>query len=576
MGQDEPLARHGQYLNVTRAEHITKSKRFKTTMRALVLDGYTDEPACLGVPPFISPYARLAFGALSDAGAETEYATIDQWRAGSVRMDKHELLAIIRNLAVPGKYLRGMPASDNELRRIAESVKGTTIASLGMGPEKVPSSLRDNFDLLVSGDLDASLHDYASGEGLVQRRRTYDEWNSWLVRGASACQRHPDIWGPLIAEIQMYRGCVRYISGGCRFCIEPLLGEVAFRKRTDIIAEVEALAKTGVRNFRLGAQSCVYCYMSKETGRSETPMPNADEIEKLLRGVKETARPEVFHLDNANPAVIAEHPAEAREVTKSIAEHCTSGNVLAFGLESADPKVAAANNLNSTPEQTMNAIRLVNEIGAARGLSGLPQVLPGLNLVCGLEGESRETYGLNLAFLRSVFQEGLLLRRINIRQVIASRQEFPGVVSKQDFIRFKRAVREEIDGPMLGRLVPDGTVLRSVYAEVREGGRTFGRQVGTYPLLISIPYPVEVGARTDIAVTARGFRSVTGITYPMDANTATLSMLQSVPGIGKKRAMAIVRKRPFKDPEDAWKLFDEPRAKEAAQFHLTFGKVDKQ
>ena len=511
-----------------------------------------------------------------DAGADTDYGTIDQWRSGSVKIEKHDLVAVIRNLAVPGKYLRGMPASDNELRRIAASARGTTIASLGMGPEQASSSLMDAFDLLASGDLDASLFDFASGEGLVQRRRTYQEWNSWLVKGANACQKHPDIGGPLIAEVQMYRGCVRYFTGGCRFCIEPLFGDVVFRKRSDIIAEVEALAHAGVRNLRLGAQSCVYCYMSTETGKSETPTPNAEEIERLLRGVKEAARPDVFHLDNANPAVIAEHPAEAREVTKSIAEHCTSGNVLAFGLESADPKVAGANNLNSTPEQALKAIRLVNEIGAERGPSGLPLVLPGLNLLCGLEGESRETYRLNLEFLRSVRQEGLLLRRINIRQVIPSRQEFPGVVSKQDFVRFKRAVREEIDGPMLERLVPDGTVLRSVYAEVREGGRTFGRQVGTYPLLISIPYPLEVGTRTDIAVTARGFRSVTGITYPMDANKATLSMLQSVPGIGKKRAMAIVRNRPFRNDQDAWKLFDEPQAKESAQFHLTFGKVDKE
>jgi radical SAM superfamily enzyme with C-terminal helix-hairpin-helix motif len=62
----------------------------------------------------------------------------------------------------------------------------------------------------------------------------------------------------------------------------------------------------------------------------------------------------------------------------------------------------------------------------------------------------------------------------------------------------------------------------------------------------------------------------------MDANKATLSMLQSVPGIGKKRAMAIVRNRPFRDAEDAWRLFDEPRARESAQFHLTFSKVDKE
>jgi radical SAM superfamily enzyme with C-terminal helix-hairpin-helix motif len=542
-------------------------------MRTLVLDGYTDEPACLGVPPFISPYARLAFGALASAGAEVGYATIDQWRSRTVRLGRYDFLAIIRNIAVPGKYLRGMPASDRELLEIASSFNGRSAASLGVDPEKAPSSLRETFDYLSSSDFDASIRDLVTKGEFVQRRRTYEEWNSWLVRGASVCARHPDYGGPLIAEVQMYRGCVRYISGGCKFCIEPLFGDVQFRRPSDILAEIEALTNAGVRNFRLGAQSCVFCYMSDETGRSETPTPNSDAISGLLKGIRTVARPEVFHLDNANPAVIAEHPKESREITKAIAEYCTSGNVLAFGLESADPKVAKANNLNATAEQTLEAIRLVNEIGAARGPTGLPRVLPGINFVCGLDGETKETYRLNLDFLREVVSQGLMLRRINIRQVIPSRSEFPGVRSKADFIKFKRTVRAEIDGPLLERLVPDRTILRSVYAEVREAGRTFGRQVGTYPLLVSISYAVDIGKRIDVAVTGRGFRSVNGVEHPTDANSATLSMLEAIPGIGKRRAMSVVRKRPFTTDEELWKLFDEPNALASAQFHLALRDV---
>lgn len=557
----------------TRIEHIIGAKRFSTAMKALLLDGYTDEPACLGVPPFISPYARLAFGALASAGAEVAYATIDQCRSRTVRLERYDLLAVIRNIAVPGKYLRGMPASDKELLEIASSFSGRSAASLGVAIENVPSNLRAAFDHLATGDFDASIHDLATKGEFVHRRRTYEEWNSWLARGASACAHHPDYGGPLIAEVQMYRGCVRYISGGCKFCIEPLFGDVQFRGPSDILAEVEALANAGVRNFRLGAQSCVYCYMSDETGTSETPTPNPGAISKLLKGVQAVARPEVFHLDNANPAVIAEHPKESREVTKAIAEYCTSGNVLAFGLESADPKVASANNLNATAEQTLKAIELVNEIGAARGPTGLPLVLPGINFVCGLDGETKETYRLNLEFLREVASRGLMLRRINIRQVIPSRGEFPGVRSKADFSKFKRAVREEIDGPLLERLVPDRTILRSVYAEVREGGRTYGRQVGTYPLLVSIPYAVEIGTRIDVAITGRGFRSVNGVEHPTDANTATLSMLEAIPGIGKRRAMSIVRKRPFTTEAGLWQLFDEPNALASAQFHLALKNV---
>lgn len=545
-------------------------------MRALILDGYTDEPACLGVPPFISPHARLAYGALASAGADVSYATIDRWRSGDLGLAKVDLLAIIRNIAVPGKYLRGMPASDNELARIAGSFSGTAVASLGVALDRAPNTLRDCFDHLASMDLDACLYDLVRTRTLDDRRRTYPEWCEWSVRGAEACVHHPDHGGPLIAEVQMYRGCVRYISGGCRFCVEPLLGDVLFRQPEDILREVEALSSSGVRNFRLGAQSCVYCYLSEEAGVSENPRPNPEAVEKLLAAIRRVANPEVFHLDNANPAVIAEHPEESKDITKAIVEYCTSGNVLAFGLESADPKVMRANNLNATAEQTLKAVELVNEVGAARGSTGLPAVLPGINFVCGLEGETKATYDLNLDFLREALAKGLMLRRINIRQVIPSRSEFPGVASRGAFMEFKRKVREDIDAPMLERLVPDRTVLKGVHAEVREGGRTFGRQVGSYPLLISIPYPLAIGQKVDVAVTGRGFRSVTGVVHPMDANSATMSMLHAIPGIGKRRAAAIVRNRPFKDPEQLWRLFDDPGSLESAQFHLTCGNVDKE
>ncbi len=547
-----------------------------TAMKALVLDGYTDEPACLGVPPFISPYVRLAYGALADAGAEVEYKTIDQWRSGQVNLNRFNLLGVVRNIAVPGKYLRGMPASDKELERIGREFNGTSALSLGVDPRIAPRSLADSYDHICSKDFDASLHDLVLGKEFVDRRRTYDEWNTWLVRGTEACRSHPDHGDTLIAEVQMYRGCVRYVMGGCSFCIEPLFGGVLFRKPADILREAEALASVGVRNLRLGAQSCVYCYMSEELGKTENPRPNPEAISALLRGIREVARPEVFHLDNANPAVIAEHPEEAKKVTKAIAEHCTSGNVLAFGLESADPRVREENNLNATPEQTLEAIRIVNQTGSMRGPSGLPLVLPGLNFVCGLRGETRETYRLNMEFLRRVVDEGLLLRRINIRQVIPSREEFPGVVSRAEFSKFKMTVRKEIDRPLLDMLVPDGTVLRNVYTELIEGGTTFGRQVGSYPLLVGIPYRLDLDVKVDVAVVGRGFRSVTGILHPTNANTATLSMLEAVPGIGRRRAMAIVRKRPFKTEDDLWKLFDEPRALSLAQFHLTCGNVVKE
>ena len=47
---------------------------------ACILDGYVDEPACLGVPPYLSPYIRTVAGALTMYKYRVRYLTIDQLR----------------------------------------------------------------------------------------------------------------------------------------------------------------------------------------------------------------------------------------------------------------------------------------------------------------------------------------------------------------------------------------------------------------------------------------------------------------------------------------------------------------
>ena len=50
--------------------------------RVVILDGYTDEPAGLGVPPYIGTYPRLIAGAfwLYDKSIKINYYTIDEVR----------------------------------------------------------------------------------------------------------------------------------------------------------------------------------------------------------------------------------------------------------------------------------------------------------------------------------------------------------------------------------------------------------------------------------------------------------------------------------------------------------------
>ena len=541
-------------------------------MKIVILDGYVDEPSCLGVPPYVSPYPRSAAGAAISAGAEVEFITIGQVRSGR-EVPKGDLLVAIGGSSVPGKYLRDAPASKRELIAIAGKAGSPAILGGPIAAHFPDDDLRGAFDLLVSKDVDAAVEEFARSGRTVDRRRTLEEFDSWSLLGAAICREHPDIGGPLIAEMQTYRGCVRHHVGGCSFCIEPGYGQVEFRNPDSIISEAEALAKAGVKHLRIGGQSCFISYMAEGVGKSETPRPAPGMINYLLKGVREAAHPKVLHLDNANPAVIAEHPDESGRIMEIIAENCTSGNVLALGIESADPKVKAENNLNATPEQVLKAIAIINRAGRDIGATGMPKLLPGLNFLFGLKGETKSTFEADKEFLKEVVGRDMLLRRINIRQVIPSRKGFEAQeVDHSSFIKFKNWVREEIDRPMLEKTVPYGTVLRDVYLELRQGNVTFGRQVGSYPILVGMSYKSPLDRFVDLMITGHGFRSVTGVEYPLDLDKVPMAALSSIPKIGAKRARRIVLARPITDAGKLLEALDSDEAFEEISKFIRFPK----
>ena len=145
---------------------------------------------------------------------------------------------------------------------------------------------------------------------------------------------------------------------------------------------------------------------------------------------------------------------------------------------------------------------------------------------------------------------GLLVRRVNIRQVMP----FEGTpaytnntLGKYDhrFRAFKEFVRKKIDLPMLQRVFPVGTVLRDVRIEV-SGDLSFGRQMGSYPILVGIPVRLSERITIDAVVVDWGMRSVTALPVPVEINTLPATAIKWLPGIGKKKVAAVLAKRPFK------------------------------
>ncbi len=553
------------------------------TLDVTIVDGYVDEPAHFGVPPYVSTYPRYTAGALVDAGVPEQqitYHTIDglrdepdRWRA----VDEADLMIYIGGMTVPGKYVGGTPAEPDEVKRLAWTANGTSLmggpVKFGVGDANegaIETERQDlDFDFVAKGDVEAAAYDLVESglEGFNNRMRDVEDVTRWAERGAFVVEGHPNHPDYLIAELETSRGC----AYRCSFCTEPLYGNPNFRPPETVVAEVEALSDHGVRHFRLGRQADILAY----GGDGEAPNPDA--LRELYGGIREVAPDlETLHLDNMNPITIVNWPEESREGVRIIAEHNTPGDTAAFGLESADPVVMEENSLNVTAEECLEAVRIVNEEGGWRPgepretspgerasareevPNRLPKLLPGINLVHGLKGEREETYEHNLEFLRRVYDEGLMVRRVNIRQVMA----FAGTemsdtgasiarAHKKLFKRYKRQVREEIDNPMLERVAPPGTVLPDVHLEYHQDGKTFGRQLGTYPLLVGIPGERPLGETLDVAVVDHGFRSVTGVPYPLDLNEASMDELTAVPGVGNRRAGDVVVNRPYASVSEA-------------------------
>jgi len=524
---------------------------------AVILDGYVDEPACLGVPPYVSPYIRTVAGALLAHQYTLRYLTIDQLRNDPLRtadLNRAGLLIMIAGVTVPGKYLGGTPATLTEIQQVGHMVRGPKKlvgGPIGFGYAKEGGQpairqVMSGYDALLEGEPAVALDNYLGGnepEGVLDYTRT----DPWSITGSSVIVQHPS-FPHVMCELETARGCPHGATGGCSFCTEPFYGMPRYRGTPAVAAEVAALHALGARHFRVGRQPDILAYGA---GAGEYPAPEPEKIDALFSAIR-SAAPDLktLHIDNTNPATIARHEEAAREALRAIIRHHTPGDVAAFGMETADPAVIAANNLKAGPDEVFRAIEIVNGEGGMRRYN-VPELLPGLNFVCGLAGETEMTYDLNEQFLDRVLEAGLSVRRVNIRQVMA----FEGTPAytnnmlgkyERRFRQFKEYVRNRIDLPMLQRVFPPGTVLHDVVIEVT-GDLSFGRQMGSYPILVGIPLPLRERMVTDAVVVDWGMRSVTALPVPVRINELPASAIRWLPGVGKKRVAAVIAKRPFRN-----------------------------
>ncbi|RLF57168.1 MAG: radical SAM protein [Thermoplasmata archaeon] len=552
-----------------------------------IIDGYIDEPTCLGVPPYISPYPRYIAGAIKDFSKEIniKYFTIDQIRSNPSLIsifEKSTIIIVITGMVVPGKYLSGYPLHPKEIIKIFDKIHNPIkllcgpAATFGFGVSggKKPGYYHDIltiFDALIKGDPEIVISELLKNNlqldqiNMFQKRKNAEQIRNYAIKGAEIVSQHPFFPNRLIVEIETYRGCPRSLTGGCSFCIEPTKGLPDFRSIKSIHDEIHELYSNGIRHFRIGNQPCLFSYQSEYIGKNECPKPNPNAIEQLFSGIRKIAPDlKTLHIDNVNPGVVANYPDESQKIIQTIVKYHTSGDVAAFGVESVDDAVISQNNLKADKNMILDAIRLFNKYGSSIGSNGLSELLPGLNFVFGLKGETKKTFKENYSFLQNIVKENLLIRRINLRQVIpliGTEMELIGEKiirkHKKDFQSFKYKVKTTIEQPLLKKLIPRCAILTDIYPELWKGNITFGRQIGSYPILVGIPGKYPLNKPLTIKIIDHGYRSVTGIPYPLNINTCPQKTIESLNGIGKKRAIRIIKNRPYDTIKDLENILDD-------------------
>ena len=540
-------------------------------MDVAILDGYLDEPSCLGVPPYLAPHLRYTYGALKDSGLGKEeiyYLTIDQFRSNQEqewnKLQEADLIIIMAGTTVPGKYLGGKPISLEEIEALGQDLKEQ---------EVILSGPITNCDLEINNIQEFAyeipglkVYEKLTRENPLEKEESAQLIDRWAQLGAELTTKHPN-FPELMCEIETFRGCPR--DKNCSFCSEGFKDVTYQRSIEGIINEIEALYQLGNRYFRLGGQTDLLLYHAEN--KEGQLIPNPDAIEELYQGIREVApNLKVLHMDNMNPSNIVDYPQRAKKILTTIAKHNTAGDIAAFGLESADPKVLKENKIGTTPAKTKEAIKIMNQIGGFRE-EGVPKLLPGINLLHGLQGERTKTMELNYQFLKDILESDLLVRRINIRQVNPVGDYEVADYNQHQFKEYKEKINQEINEPMLEKVFPKGTILREIIIEENKGKVAFGRQIGTYPILVGIPGEYEIGEKLDVKVIDHGYRSITALPTPFDINQAGISQLESLPGIGKNRAIKIFMAGEIKslaDLEDLLEGYDASQLQEVVDFSI--------
>lgn len=469
----------------------------------VIIDGYTDEPSGLGVPPFLSVHSRYIAGALSNIGRKYYYLTIDDLRYcdGETHNEKSfnkrilnvtknkenvekilkeaENIYVVMGYFVKYEYVSAEPPTFLEMEKLLNkySLKETNkvlFYSLGgneLTRRHIKKTVPENlFDDIVFGNT----YNYFLNETGNRFTPNYVQLRNIAISSSSILKQ---LERPLVIEIETATGCNR--KPGCTFCIEGMRGlPLQFRERKDIVDEISSLYNKGALYFRLGRQPNFYAYKDC----------NSKEIELLFKEIWQNCpNIKTLHIDNVSPHNV--NTKEGEEITKVVTKYTTDGNITPFGIESFDPVIREKCNLNGTIDDIHKSIEIINKYGKERGKTGLPKLLPGINIIYGLDGQTDKTLQYNLENFKKILNSENWVRRVFVRKLTSPYGEQFDNYSEQDlkdFNDWSNILEKEFIVPMLKKVFPIGLMISDLRMEMYKNGNSILRQMATCPIRVVI------------------------------------------------------------------------------------------
>ena len=466
----------------------------------VIVDCYTDEPSGLGVPPFLSVHSRYIAGALEEKKKKYYYLTIDDLRYNNG--EKHDVntynkriinatrnkdnvekilnnaenIYVVMGCFVKYEYVSAEPPTFNEVDKLLRKYKNNKLLFYSLGGneltrENIRKTVPQNlFNEIIFGNT----YNYFIGENRNRFKPNYDKLKNIAIKSSSILKQ---LSRPLVIEIETATGCNR--KPGCTFCIEGMRGlPLQFREIEDIVKEIKSLYEKGALYFRLGRQPNFYAYKDC----------NPKEIEKLFKRIwEECPNIKTLHIDNVSPHNV--NTPEGKKITEIVAKYTTPGNITPFGIESFDLKIRELCNLNGSLDDVHESIKIINKYGKERGDNGLPKLLPGINIIYGLDGQSKETLKYNLDNFNKILKSNNWVRRVFVRKLTSPYGEQFDNYTKDKLEEFKywsSRIENEFTIPMLKQVFPIGLEIKDLRMEMYKDGNSILRQMATCPVRVII------------------------------------------------------------------------------------------